>query len=251
MARLVYIDESGTDASSDVAVVVGVYVDPDWQSDAILGGLSAVREFLSPDLPDEWIIHATEIYSGGKALPRDRFSKERRFNALGNLPMMFRQIRLALAVTFVWRKDISPASSHSESFVRHLLAFGILVPTINHFLRTAFPNEKASLIAEDVPEMRGMFVDLPDFFRKETRVGAPMPSPFDSIVDGVHFTAARHAPALQLADCAAFAIRRALAGLRDGKELATLLLGEDGYRDLVENAKEKHPEGGSFFWVAS
>lgn len=246
--RLVYIDESGTDAASNVCVVVGVYVEPDSQSDMIEGALDAIREALSPELPSDWILHATEIYSGGKTLPRERFSKEHRFRVLNLLLGLFQQLGLALAVTYVWQNKDRHSSSHPEHVVRHLVTFGVLVPVINHYLKWAFPGEKASLIAEDVPEMRGMLIDFPEFLRKQTRSAVPPPMPFDSVVDGVHFTAARFAPALQLADAAAFAIRRALAGLKDGKELAIALLGADAYDKLLRDAATENPAGGSFFW---
>jgi hypothetical protein len=90
--RLVYLDESGISdtATEPFIVVAGVIVNADEQWKALEAEHEKIRAEVVKRLPEEkqrlsFAFHGTELFSGGKTLERDHWSKTERWNILERL----------------------------------------------------------------------------------------------------------------------------------------------------------------------
>src|SRR5438552_1795402 len=63
MSRSVYLDESGTDIHSSVAVVAAVIVDNDKQWKPVERYIyDLIQEFAPPDIQDGFVLHAKDLF---------------------------------------------------------------------------------------------------------------------------------------------------------------------------------------------
>lgn len=200
-------------------------------------------------LPDDrrhgFVFHATDIYSGGRTLPRKGYDKNVRF------PIMERCLsgprELNLPVFFSWQfkhKEEDGWDPKNEIFFRHVNTFLECLKTANVAMKMLYPRERATLTAEDVPQMRRWLAQLPEIMRDPS---APSfisgDQQYDAIVDSPNFCTKASAPPLQFADAVAFSVRHYLCGHKDGAWAMQHLLGCADVEQFF--AKSRSEAGGS------
>lgn len=84
--RLIFIDEAGTSAIEPVCVVAAVIVEADRELRVVREELSrAIFEGVPPIYRNNFLFHATEIFSGGKNIDRNLWSFDDRLDFLKSI----------------------------------------------------------------------------------------------------------------------------------------------------------------------
>jgi hypothetical protein len=243
----VYVDEAGTSANEPVSVVVGVIVHADTQWRAAAQALSAtVERFVPRELRHQYVFHAKAVFNGDRR-SRTIWPKEDRVSFIHAVLEIPKRLGLAIALGKV-RRDAGapwPIENLTVSQKQHLFAFGTCLARVDKHLREYGENsEVATVVAEDVPQMRRFLKKAVSVYRHEsfdlqTHVPA-RPTLFEltagiivqtnagaikRIIGTVHFVEKDEAPLLQLADACAFAFRRYFAEQEHGAEWVKTLLG--------------------------
>ena len=268
MMRLIYTDEAGTSAKEPVCVVAAVIVDGDKQWRPLESEMRRIIEERVPEkIRPKFVLHATEIFSGGKQVNRDDWPFEERLDFLKEilcLPIVH-DIPIAVGIEFKrdWSElidfdsikmlDTKPMNSNKWS---HLMAFNTCMEKADLFLRKYLDGtEIGSVIAEDVPEMKRMIGEFGLMHRNPTfhhtlpanlqrlnqaqaQLGRELEDytyRIDHIVDVPHFVKKGRAPILQLADVCAFAFRRCLSRKNHGNDLVLALLGPEQGGALIRD----------------
>jgi hypothetical protein len=237
LAKIIYVDEAGTDIGVPVTVVAGTIIDPDAEWDAAAARLNELREMLPIEIRDKFILHATELYSGGRTIDRKKYDKNVRFPILEKLFASLRELELPFFFAYEWKAtDPQVKDPKLEMFFRHVGTFLRALNTANQVMKTAFPSERATLTVEDTPTMRQYLVQVPRMLRMADAPEKFMagPHPFDGIVDAPNFTVKQDAPLLVFADAAAFAIRHYLSGHKDGPWAIGHLMGSNNVAGDIE-----------------
>jgi hypothetical protein len=245
LAKFIYMDEAGTDIGAPVTVVAGVVVDPDKEWDRVFQLMEGLRRKL-PDIPENWVLHATELFSGGRTLTRDKYGKEIRHPVLEGVFQLPRMMKLPIFVAYQWEHPAEEGwDPKNEMFFRHCTTFIGALKSANGLMREAYPDERANITAEDVPDKRQFLGQIPIMLRMaSTPEYVTGPTPFDRIVDTPNFASKQGAPHLVLADGIAFAVRLYLSGHKDGHWAMQHLFGTDDYECIFEEGR-KHT-GGSY-----
>ena len=246
MAKFIYMDEAGTDHGSPVTVVAGVVVDPDKQWNATHQFLEKFKEQL-PDLPEDWVLHATELFSGGKTLIRDKYGKDIRFPVLEALFGLPRFLGLPIFFSDTWKgekkEDWDPAT---DAWFRHVMAFTGAVKAANSLMAKSFPDELATLTAEDVPQNKQLLSSIPVMLRMAgVHDGVHH---FDRIVDTPNFANKQGAPHLVIADALAFAVRLYLSGHKDGPWAMEHVFGTDDVELIFAQGRKSRGASYALDW---
>lgn len=88
IVRMIFFDAAGISnpKHEPYIVVAGIILNADKQWKALGHHLSEMADtFAPPEHRDQFIFHATELFSGGKLFPRDRYTKDHRWNILDEL----------------------------------------------------------------------------------------------------------------------------------------------------------------------
>lgn len=226
LVRVVYIDEAGV-SREPFMVEAGVIVSPDLHIPEIEARLAAIRRELCPDVPSSETFHATDIWHGSGAFPRDRLDRATRMEIIRrlaaipgemSLPVVAEAVRRDLAPpAFLERQDVSNAES--------ILAFAGCVFTAEMWLRQHAMSEVAMVIHESADMGRGL-QNMLRLFQDRGLAEAAKMSPFfplKRIARDVLFMDKRGDGPMQLADLAAFLIRRRLTGKTDSQPQFALL----------------------------
>jgi hypothetical protein len=261
--RYLYVDEAGTSAKEPVTVVVGILVHADshWLSAA-----TRIRQLFDSYVPENrrrgFIFHAKEVLGGGRDLTDwDFAARIKLVKAMVKIP---RQLGMVICLGMVRRDAGAPdlrGKLRPEKF-QHLFAFQHCVANADQYLRTyANPSEVASIVAEDVHDMRRFLRAGIDMLRERPNTlpaGAFMPTseniefgtsplPFQwkitKIVDNIHFEVKTSAPLLQIADACAFSFRRRFADQRYGEELVRAMI-----KNPLGGDEWKAPASGAAFY---
>jgi len=217
MSRFAHLDEAGTSAAEPHAIVAGIISNPDQQWKALQQYLSDMADDLIPaDLRKEIIFHAKDIWHGTGKFPKERFSRERRNLILQEIAKIPKKFAVPVIVG-----GIEKSKSQFEKRPRELsyaIAFGLAAVGVEYFLREyCEQSEIATLIAEDVPEMRRHAkegydrLQEPEHWNPET---APL-LPLTRIVETPHFVEKKDSSILQVADTIAFVSCRIIRGKED------------------------------------
>jgi hypothetical protein len=248
--RFIYTDEAGTSANEPVTIVVGIIVDADRE---LLMAEALVREILGsvpPKYQPGFVFHATEVWGSPKY--RDDWGAPDRLGLLRR--MMGVPRRLKLPISFgIMRRGSAPAfpplkhpkaPKMSSAQFEHLMAFGMCLAKADKYIRDhAGIGEVATVVAEDVPEMRRLLAVMPQILRDNPIVLSPecltMTDKEEAlgyrtqegdcrvtrIRKAVHFVKKNDDPLTQVADACAFAFRRYFSGQSRGEELARAVFG--------------------------
>lgn len=226
-------------------MVVGIIVHADtkWRpaEDALL------RTFRK--IPDRWregfVFHSASVWGDRKY--RDDWSFEGRLSFLKEVMGLARNLDLPISLGMVRRSAETPPDPElSHAQLQHKLAFGMCVSSADNYLTDYTPeNEVATVVAEDVTEMRGQLRSIIQKFRKEQielsspkhhlltkkereinrLTQAPIDFNIKRIVHAVHFTSKEDDPLLQIADACAFGFRRYFAEQSFGEDFLKAILG--------------------------
>jgi Protein of unknown function (DUF3800) len=230
--RYVYVDEAGTSAKNDVAVVVGIIIhqDSEWRRVAdYLGFLRA--KFLPERLQETWAFHATELYSGGKHITREQFPFDLRWRILRRILSVPRKFGLGVVYGYMRKGGMANLSEKEQAARRHELSFGLCLSDACEFIKRQFPGEIATVVAEDCPEMRERIRNVPHAMAQHESERFRN-NPFEVMVDAVHFTAKDESAMLQIADACAFALQRYLAEKKHGAELLNAITARTPHVEL-------------------
>jgi hypothetical protein len=156
--RFIYLDEAGTSANEPVSVVVGIIVNADTQWGPASNALNEVIETVPDKYRENFISHATAIWGSQKY--RDVWSYEDRLKFLNTIMSIPRRLRIPIAFGLVRRDSFVPEPKPGQKPItreqfHHVLAFINTVARADNYIRDyGAPDEVATLVAEDVPEMR-------------------------------------------------------------------------------------------------
>lgn len=167
LSRSVYLDESGTDIHSHVAVVAAVIVNTDQQLKAVEKYLyELIEELVPPELQNGFFFHGKDLFHGWcqTRLSRTKQRLEKGSEILRrvaevpgkfDLPIAFGYVRVrqeprperihGIKINYV---TDDPAWRQSEAYLRAVLS-------VENYMRViAKPDELAKLIAEDEPKTK-------------------------------------------------------------------------------------------------
>ena len=246
--RFLFVDEAGTSAREPVTVVVALIAHAD---EHVMSAEALVHETLGgvpPQHKEGFVFHATQVYND-KKYQKD-WSMTDRLILLREIMTIPRRIGMGIAVSAVWRNGID-ISKHALKLgitncqFDHMQAFGLCMAVADRNIRrNAGPREVATIVAEDVPEMRKFLKkavnDLTDrpthlgpeglrLTERDKQAGYNVQSGelrITRIRKAIHFVGKADDPLVQVADACAYGIRRYFAGEKFGPEFANDILGD-------------------------
>lgn len=215
--RLIYIDESGTSANENIALVAGAVIEFDAQLGVIEGQLgSIIKDHVAPQKQFRFAFHATELFSGGKktsAFPKSSTTPQDRWPILHKLAALPSLNKIPIIVGYV-NKSLCQNEGIDNQDTWHAIAYTRAVLAADVYMKTyAAAGEHALIVAENKPEVhRGLknlhFAMQTDGLAQATFGHFAAHMPITRVRDTVHFAAKDESPALQIADVCAFIIRR-------------------------------------------
>ena len=219
------MDEAGISENEPFAVVAAVVVHSDRQIKPLERALGVLADACAP--PERragFIFHALELYNGGKTLDRETYPREYGRGFLEALVHLPADNGMDVAMHFIDKAeqagDFRPNTARERQSLYHAMAFIGCAAGLEMLMRSNYPGEVCQIIAEDNTTSRALIREAHAFLsNKDMVVGLPDDIrgilPFEQIVHATFFAEKREAPGLQLADAAAFAIRRHLEGRSD------------------------------------
>lgn len=244
----IYVDEAGTSANEPVTVVAGIIIHADTQWKIAAEELSRTLDLYVPiSLRSGFIFHAKEIWSGYRD-QKDIWPTASRQKLVESVASIPRRLKLAISIGRQSRnaaptplpEKIAKSIKHHD--FQHISAFGACIRRADSYIRKrATDNEVATVIAEDVPNLRRFlrishlaYMELADSDLAPTKLEITTgkrtqenSGPVSKIIDTVHFVEKNGAPLLQIADACAFSFRRYFAGQPHGVSLVREMLGYD------------------------
>jgi hypothetical protein len=213
--RYVYLDEAGTSAREQIAIVAGVVIHAETEWRPLNDYLEFLRQRYVPShLRDGYVFHATDLFSGGKN--RADFPDAYRWRILDRLVSAPRKFRLGVVFGYRRKEEAWPDGPIAEASMRHAFAFAVCLSSANDYIKARFPKELATVWAEDCTHIRKKLKAVPKMIREHPEIFRR--HAFDAITDSVNFAIKAEAPLLQIADACAFAIRRyAATGGKDDR----------------------------------
>lgn len=250
LVRFVFMDEAGTSAHEPVTVVVGLIADADKH---VLSAEALALEAIGaipPQFADGFVFHAMQVF--GDKRYHEEWSLQDRLILLQNMMAIPRKIGLGLVISTHWRGSVDYSGReirklglkpHQED---HLIAFSQCVCVADRSIRWyGGASEVASIVAEDVPEMRRFLRKVPELWRKNPinllpqnlrQTPADLEAGYSTqsgemrvtrIRNSVHFVEKADDPLVQVADACAYGLRRYFAGEKFGPEFARAILGDE------------------------
>lgn len=226
--RFVHFDEAGVShpQHEPYLVVAGVIInaDRDWKAVEVELSDLADRRIQSIDR-EGFIFHATELFSGGKNVPRERYDKESRWAILDELLSIPARFQLPISVGVAKRADIAKKYAgligNEVTQFSHGTAFVMCAAQVELFMRTHADGEVATFILEDNELSRTTLKGVHDWLRhpdtaKHERAESEY-IPLTRIVETAFFAKKTDSSPLQLADACAFAVKRFMQGAPDGR----------------------------------
>ena len=246
--RYVFVDEAGTSAREPVTVVTGIIADADshvMSAEALaLEAIGAVPE----EFRDGFVFHAMQVYGDKKY--QSGWSLGDRLRLLKTMMSIPRRLGMNIAVAAQWRNaadfsDDIKGLGLTHSQFEHCIAFSQCVAIADRNIRThAGPREVATVVAEDVPEMRKFLKHTSRMLREDPYYLTPeMLRELEGdkergyseqsgevrvsrIRNSIHFVEKADDPLVQIADACAYGFRRFFAGEKFGVEFAEAILGD-------------------------
>lgn len=263
--RYIFMDEAGTSELEPVTVVVGIIASADehvMSAEALtMEAVGAVPE----KFRDGFVFHATQVY-GDQRFQED-WSLTDRLHLLYAMMSIPRRIGMAISLGVHWRGSVDFSDSlgrlgMSLAQCDHFQAFSQCIAIADRNIRRrAGPREVATVVAEDIPEMRRFLKGLPRAHR-ESPIYLPQSHLRKTVSDeeagyikqsgdvrvtrirnSVHFVEKSEDPLVQVADACAYGFRRYFAGEKFGVEFVREILGnENSLRNFAS------PGGAECYW---
>ena len=155
--RVIYLDETGHSYQEPVAAVAGFILNPDEQWKLMADEIERLKESVPPEFREDFIFHATDLYSGGKY--RAQWLDEDRWSLLESLVALPRKMKVPLVIGSAQK----PANElrnkpHLDSLVIHALAYLRCLKQADVYMNEfAHPDEVAMIVAEERKEARDAF----------------------------------------------------------------------------------------------
>lgn len=245
--RYIFVDEAGTSTHEPVTVVVGVIANADLHIKAAETLVSEILSGVPAQHSDGFVFHATTVF-GNKKYQADWLFTDR-MHLLQEMMSVPRKIGMALTLSATWRNAVDHSESASplglsQPQFEHIMTFGNCLAVADRNIRKyAHPSEVATVVAEDIPEMRKFLKIVPRMFRDNPIHLKPehlRETPQDKeagyntqrgelriarIRNSVHFVEKSEDPLVQVADACAYGFRRYFAGEKFGDIFAQSILG--------------------------
>lgn len=245
--RFLFMDEAGTSAEEPVTVVVALIADADSH---VMSAEALALETLSgvpPQLQEGFVFSAKRVFNNNAY--RDKWSMTDRLHLLKSMMSVPRRIGMAIVVSAKWRSGQTLIEQAKKLGIHpcqldHVMAFHTCVGIADRNIRRhAGPREVATIVAEDVQELRGVLKRIPQVLRDAPihlgpdllRTTASDESAGYSLQSGelrvtrirnsVHFVEKADDPLVQVADACAYGFRRYFAGETFGAEFVDAILG--------------------------
>lgn len=247
--RYIYVDEAGTAANEPVTVVVGIVVHADTQWLSASECLRALRDSVPDRHREGFILHAKSIWGNPKY--REGWELKERVNFLQAAMSIPRLTGIAVAYGIAKRSKKSPINNLSPAKYDHMRAFEICIAKADECIRSfGQPGELATVIAEDVPEIKRLLRWFVQFLKEHplhipavglTRTDAQIASgefadgttfQVERVVDAVHFVSKADGPLLQIANSCAFGMRRFYSEQSYGADFARAIFANLNPPDL-------------------
>lgn len=245
--RFIYTDEAGTSANEPVTVVVGLIVHADTQWTPAVAKISEAMTKVPSQFQKAFIFHAKSIW--GSQEYRPAWSKEDRAAFLMQMMAIPRMTGIATAYGLFFRdgeirEDIDLSNMTREQY-QHTQAFATCMASADQYITDfAAPNEIATVVAENIPEMhknlkeatlqlRAGILNVSNahltqkFVNDSSSAQRPINLSIRRIVDDIHFSPRESSPLLWLADAVAFGLRRYFSEQSLGLEFAKAIMGQD------------------------
>ena len=236
--RLAYVDEAGISnpTQEPFLVVAGVVVHGDGQMAQVRSQLNkAVRNWIPPDQQESFVFHATELFNGGgkvfvrdpKDTPNPKWPLEKRLEIAKDIAKIFKANRLPIAfaaidratfpLTELARSGWDQLTAKQKIINTHVTAHVVATMKVDVWLRQNAPNEHAMMIVEDNQQAKKLIHSTQQYYQQrklETLLSDHERKyfPLRKIVEDPLFQEKRPGSVLQLADFAAYVIKRRLMG---------------------------------------
>lgn len=236
--RLIYLDEAGVAnvRQEPHIVVAGTIINPDDLAFEIANHLNGIaRKYVSdPIVSDGLIFHASDIWHGAKYFNREQWphvTRLRLLHDLASIPSIFglpiiygHALRSEVAR---WAHEFNPDISAKDLKINeHCVAFFDAIENLERWMKIYARNERALLIVEDTPIAKNGLKAFHSGYRfYPNRDDDYLKKAFESnhITETILFAEKTESAALQIADVAAFFIRRHLAQKADSEVFYNLL----------------------------
>lgn len=247
--RYIFMDEAGTSQHEPVTVVVGLIAHAD---EHVLAAEALALEAIGavpPPHKDGFVFHAAQVFGDRKY--HDDWSITDRLRLLDSMMSVPRKIGIAVCVGVRWRDavdygDLLKSSGLTSCQFDHVMAFYDCIAVADRGIRKhAGAREVATVVAEDIPEMRRFLKvapramrENPDHLRPEhlretisdKEAGYSKQSGelrVTRIRNSVHFVEKAEDPLVQVADACAYGFRRFFAGEKFGVDFVRSILGDE------------------------
>jgi hypothetical protein len=227
--RFVYLDESGISnpQHEPYVVVAGPIVHADKQWIALERYLNDMADdVVPPEKRDGFVFHATELFSGGANFPRDAWPREDRWKILDELVSIGSEDKFDLPFVYGsverarYKRRYPHVPDPQATVSCQVISWLMCLYAIEYYMQRKAPDEVATIVMENNDQARKLIKHMYAFVRNpankhllETTTLGPLAP--EHIVDDVHFTEKRRTSPLQIADAAAFCIKRHLMGAAD------------------------------------
>lgn len=226
LVRLVYVDEAGIgNPKQEPWLVVGAaLVDADKKLVQLRAELDKIVERLVPAKGrDGFVIHAKELFHGGKQVPRNdpEWPLPLRMDIVEAVCKLPRKLQLPICFGFVRREGFPstftpypPLSAREAARDAHVVAYMRCAMQVDLWMRDNTQNEHCMMIVEDNEEARTLMRETQAYYQDKTLVGlTPIEKkllPLRRIQEYPLFQQKRPSSALQLADVCAYVFKRYL-----------------------------------------
>jgi Protein of unknown function (DUF3800) len=225
--RIAYFDEAGTanELQEPFLVVGGVLIhgDTEWHPIEVASN-EIIASMVPPELRQGFFFRATRLHGDHKSY-KGVLSSEQRLELLRQLVNLIAQFKLPISYGAITRAKLHEALPSSKSSTRthigHQIAFSLCAFGFQGwFSRGPFGDEVVICVA-DKNDVANRQLHLKQTFAAQRAQGLPdLPMVLlMNFVDALHFASSSESIGLQLADVAAFVIKRHLMGKEDTDKL--------------------------------
>jgi hypothetical protein len=263
IVRFIFVDEAGTSADEPITVVVGVIANADGHvmsaEHLALEALGAIPASIRDTFP----FSAKQIMSDAR-FQQMGWSLTDRLDLLQAMMSIPRRIGMSLCIALQWRGATDFVELFGDRLSQaqwdHYIAFKTCLAVADRNIRNrAGPREIATVVAEDIPEMRQFLKNIPRELR-EKPITLTKDLVRETVADkeagylvqkgdmrvtrirnSVHFVGKAEDPLVQVADACAYGIRRYFCEQQHGLEFAKAVVGPES----MDRLKNYGPPGGA------
>jgi len=224
----VYLDETGTgDPKVEPFVIIaGVMVKADKKWKTVEERLKKIaNEFALPEERYNFFFHANELFTGGKKEFREKYSLQKRFQALIALCSVPEEFDLPIFTYAVHRARYAQRRpiglSANELLTEALMHCSVVCATqIEQFVREHYDDDEVvTLVYENNSDKNYWIKEYHKLFRSDVienelkRLKVKRLSRFERIIEAPMFSGKTDSSLLQIADACAYVIGRKLRGI--------------------------------------